>query len=91
MYSSHDLFFFHSVVFCCVCTGQRVVSGGGDGVVNVWDLETGNVTATLTGHTQEVVRYVHCYCHNVAHTRLIKTHMPTHSLFRSACSVTMIY
>lgn len=46
-----------TVVYCCICTGQRAISGGGDGVVNVWDLETGNVTAALTGHTQEVVSY----------------------------------
>lgn len=49
------LHFVHPVVYCCVCTGWRVVSGGGDAVIKVWDLETGNVTATLQGHTQEVV------------------------------------
>lgn len=32
-----------------------MVSGGGDAVIKVWDLETGNSTATLQGHTQEVV------------------------------------
>lgn len=34
----------------------RVVSGGGDNDVKLWDIQSGHVTNTLSGHTQEVVR-----------------------------------
>ena len=43
------------VVYCCDCVGWKVVSGGGDSVLKVWDLESGDVSAILSGHTQEVV------------------------------------
>ncbi len=32
------------------------MSGGGDHDIKLWDIESGHVTATLSGHTQEVVR-----------------------------------
>lgn len=44
------------VVYCCDCMEWRVVSGGGDHDIKLWDIESGHVTATLSGHTQEVVR-----------------------------------
>src|SRR5262249_22318843 len=31
--------------------GKRIVSGGGDKTVKVWDVTTGQVIRTLTGHT----------------------------------------
>ena len=45
-----------AVVYCCECVEWRVVSGGGDGEVKLWDVESGLVTNTLSGHKQEVVR-----------------------------------
>ena len=33
----------------------RVISGGGDSDIKLWDIESGLVTNTLTGHKQEVV------------------------------------
>ena len=33
------------------------MSGGGDHNVKVWDLESGNMIRTLTGHKQEVVTF----------------------------------
>lgn len=35
--------------------GSRVVSGGDDGVVRVWDAVTGNATVALTGHPSPVL------------------------------------
>ncbi|GAA2888011.1 hypothetical protein GCM10010517_51920 [Streptosporangium fragile] len=34
--------------------GSRVVSGGGDGTIRIWDLDTGRQRAALTGHTGTV-------------------------------------
>ena len=34
------------------------MSGGGDHTIKLWDMESGQVTNTLSGHTQEVVS--HC-------------------------------
>lgn len=46
------------VVYCCVCvcSDGKVVSGGGDNLLKIWDLETGHVINTLSGHKQEVVK-----------------------------------
>ena len=33
----------------------RVFSGGGDGLIKSWDLQTGENISTMHGHTQEVV------------------------------------
>jgi len=33
----------------------RVVSGGGDGHVKLWDLQTGQLITSFLGHEQEVV------------------------------------
>ena len=44
MLSGNDLFLSH-----------RVCSGGGDAVLKVWDIRTGDNVLTLQGHTQEVV------------------------------------
>lgn len=51
------------VVYCCtymlsgddLFLSRRVCSGGGDAVVKVWDIRTGDNVLTLQGHTQEVV------------------------------------
>ena len=37
--------------------GRRAVSGGGDGTVRVWDLDTGHRLHTLTGHTAGCARW----------------------------------
>jgi len=36
--------------------GRRVVSGGDDGTLKVWDVATGKCVATLNGHAN-IVRY----------------------------------
>lgn len=48
------------VVYCCECIEWRVVSGGGDNDVKIWDIESGYVTNTLSGHKQEVVSTKSC-------------------------------
>ncbi len=45
-------------MYCCDCVDWRVVSGGGDNDIKLWDIESGHVTNTLSGHKQEVVRQV---------------------------------
>jgi WD40 repeat protein len=43
-------------VSAVVVTGDgRVVSASGDGTLRVWDLDSGACTATLRGHTGEVL------------------------------------
>lgn len=44
-----------TVVYCCQIVDEKVVSGGGDGLVKVWKSQSGLLQCTLTGHTQEVV------------------------------------
>ena len=34
--------------------GKRIVSGGADGTVRLWDVETGSILKTLTGHTGSI-------------------------------------
>ena len=53
------------VVYCCDCVGWRIVSGGGDHDIKLWDIESGHVTNTLSGHTQEVVRYISVSCYKL--------------------------
>ena len=57
-----------TVVSCCevVCEGGeleeggwRVVSGGGDGLVKLWDVKHGRELLSMAGHTAEVV-YTPC-------------------------------
>ena len=40
--------------------GRRVVSGGYDGTLKVWDVATGKCVVTLKGHSDEVRCGVHC-------------------------------
>ena len=40
--------------------GRRVVSGGGDETLKVWDVATGECVATLKGHSNYVRCGVHC-------------------------------
>ena len=35
--------------------GGRVVSGGGDGLVKLWDIREGREILSMTGHCAEVV------------------------------------
>lgn len=51
-----DYYAHFAVIYCCVCVGWRLVSGGGDHDLKIWDMESGHVTNTLSGHKQEVVR-----------------------------------
>ncbi|QDT39372.1 WD domain, G-beta repeat [Stratiformator vulcanicus] len=39
---------------CFSPDGKRIVSGGGDWTLKVWDAESGQETLTLTGHTSSV-------------------------------------
>ena len=39
------------------------MSGGGDGLVKVWDSQTGLLYATLTGHKEEVVSLLCLHVH----------------------------
>jgi len=43
-------------VYCCLFNDKWIVSGGGDGLVIVWDTTTGLHRLTLSGHTEEIVR-----------------------------------
>ena len=36
--------------------GRRVVSGGGDSLVKLWDIKAGRELLSMAGHTAEVVR-----------------------------------
>ena len=54
-----------TVVNCCECVVEGLeetriaprmaVSGGGDGVVKVWDLQLGREVVSMVGHSAEVV------------------------------------
>ncbi len=35
--------------------GKMLASGGGDGAIRIWDVETGAVLKTLEGHTSAIV------------------------------------
>lgn len=35
--------------------GNRIVSGSGDGLINVWDIKSGRVLKTLKGHTEGIL------------------------------------
>ena len=52
----------YAVVSCCEGVweggeegGGRVVSGGGDGLVKLWDIREGREILSMTGHCAEVV------------------------------------
>lgn len=58
-----------TVVSCCEVVwggedergvGGKVVSGGGDGLVKLWDLQDGREVLSMAGHTAEVVRTLLC-------------------------------
>ena len=64
------------LLFCAVvscCEGEwnagegkgRVVSGGGDGLVKLWDLRDGREILSMAGHTAEVVCVCACVLHLV--------------------------
>ncbi len=36
----------------------NIISGGGDGVVRLWNTVTGNNMLEMKGHTQEIVSHV---------------------------------
>lgn len=48
-------FFLSTAVYCCNFDDKRIISGGGDGLIKIWDSHTGENTWTLVGHTGEVV------------------------------------
>ena len=57
---------FAIVVSCCECAweggeeaGGRVVSGGGDGLVKLWEIHEGKELLSMAGHSAEVVGLVH--------------------------------
>ncbi|XP_022786680.1 F-box/WD repeat-containing protein 7-like [Stylophora pistillata] len=43
-----------ATVFCCDFNEKKIISGGGDGLIKIWDAHTGDNTFTLVGHTGEV-------------------------------------
>jgi len=43
-------------VYCCLFNKKWIITGGGDGLVIVWDATTGLHRLTLSGHTEEIVR-----------------------------------
>ena len=47
---------YFPAVYCCDFDDKKVISGGGDGLIKVWDAQTGDNTLSLVGHTGEVVR-----------------------------------
>ena len=46
---------FVAAVFCCLFFGEKLFSGGGDGVVKGWDMTSGGEILSLEGHREEVV------------------------------------
>jgi WD40 repeat protein len=46
----------HAGVYCAACSpdGKRLVTGGFDNTVRLWDLESGSELLTLRGHTGSV-------------------------------------
>ena len=49
--------------------GRRVVSGGYDGTLKVWDVATGKCVVTLKGHSNDVrcgVRFLWYLCDDVS-------------------------
>ena len=55
---SHTCFLYHFIgVYCLECDINRIVSGGGDNMVVLWDTKTGQSSRSFAGHTQEIVSY----------------------------------
>lgn len=46
---------FLIAVYCCQFDDRRIVSGGGDNLVVVWNAKTADIEAKCTGHTGDVV------------------------------------
>ena len=42
-------------IYCCLFNNKWIISGGGDGLVIVWDATTGLHRLTLSGHAEEIV------------------------------------
>ena len=54
-----------------------MVSGSGDHSIKLWDIESGHMAKTLSGHTQEVVRILFFLCVFSVHT----PHTAVHSMY----------
>ena len=50
--------FWLTAVYCCDFNDKKIISGGGDGLIKIWDAHTGDNTYSLVGHTGEVVRVI---------------------------------
>ena len=48
-------YIFPTAVYCCDFDDKKIISGGGDGLIKIWDSHTGDNTLSLVGHTGEVV------------------------------------
>ena len=48
--------------------GGRVVSGGGDGLVKLWDIQDGREILSMAGHSAEVV---YCVSYRAKHRALL--------------------
>ena len=71
-YEDKLILFMFAVVSCCEGVwegeeggeGGRVVSGGGDGLVKLWDIQDGREVLSMGGHTAEVVCPSVCIQHS---------------------------
>ena len=43
-------------VYCCNFDDKKIISGGSDGLIKIWDAYTGDNTVSFAGHKGEVVR-----------------------------------
>ncbi|EDQ85888.1 uncharacterized protein MONBRDRAFT_34060 [Monosiga brevicollis MX1] len=54
----------YSDIHALLAVGHQLVSGAGDGLIKVWDVDTCAATATLQGHSGSVMSLA--YCHQTA-------------------------
>ena len=58
MLNSSTFFYILSsiAVYCCNFDDKKIISGGSDGLIKIWDAYTGDNTVSFAGHKGEVVR-----------------------------------
>ncbi len=47
--------FFILVILCCKFDDVKVITGGADALIIIWDIKMGHLMQTLRDHTAEVV------------------------------------
>ena len=61
----HTCFPFANIgVYCLQCDINKIVSGGGDNMVVLWDTKTGQSIRSFAGHTQEIVSSTNSFNNN---------------------------